>query len=218
MDGHSHGLLIHADAGPGILHRLTGVMAGHGGDIGSVSIIENTKAGARVYFEVTTPAWDAMLQELRALPIVRELDLVKSMQEIYGKRIIIMGGGAQVGQVAMGAIVEADRHNIRGEHISVDTIPLVGEQALAEAVRAVPRLPRARALVLAGSLMGGDIEAAVREVRKTGLLVISLNMAGSVPDAADLVVTDPVQAGVMAVMAVAETAKFTVERLKRRVF
>jgi len=33
--------------------------------------------------------------------------------------------------------------------------------------------------------------------------VISLNMAGSVPDAADLVVSDPVQAGVMAVMAVA---------------
>jgi uncharacterized protein with ACT and thioredoxin-like domain len=44
----------------------------------------------------------------------------------------------------------------------------------------------ARALVLAGSLMGGDIETAVREVRETGLLVISLNMAESVPDAADL--------------------------------
>ena len=43
-------------------------------------------------------------------------------------------------------------------------------------------------------------------------------MAGSVPEAADLVVTDPVQAGVMAVMAVAETAKFTIERLKRKVF
>ena len=42
--------------------------------------------------------------------------------------------------------------------------------------------------------------------------------AAEVPDAADLVVTDPVQAGVMAVMAVAETAKFTIERLKRRVF
>jgi energy-converting hydrogenase B subunit Q len=159
-----------------------------------------------------------MLEELRGLPIVRSLDLVKSMQRIYGKRIIIMGGGAQVAQVAIGAIVEADRHNIRGEHISVDTIPLVGEQPLADAVRAVPRLPRARALVLAGALMGGDIETAVREVRETGLLVISLNMAGSVPDAADLVVTDPVQAGVMAVMAVADTAKFTVERLNRRVF
>jgi energy-converting hydrogenase B subunit Q len=66
--------------------------------------------------------------------------------------------------------------------------------------------------------MGGKIEEAVREVRAQGLLVISLNMAGSVPEAADLVVTDPVQAGVMAVMAVAETAKFTVERLKRRSF
>jgi len=218
MDFDSHGLLIDADAGPGILHRLTGVIAGHGGDIGSVSIIENTAAGARVYFEVTTPAWEAMLEELRALPIVRGLDPVKSMQEIYGKRVIVMGGGAQVGQVAMGAINEADRHNIRGEHISVDTIPLVGEQALADAVRAVPRLPRARALVLAGSLMGGDIETAVREVRLTGLLVISLNMAGSVPDAADLVVSDPLQAGVMAVMAVADTAKFTLGRLHRRVF
>jgi len=218
MDIHSQGLLIDADAGPGILHRLTGVIAEHDGDIGTVSIIENSEAGSRVYFEVTTPALEPMLAELRALPIVRGVDLVKSMQQVYGKRIIVMGGGAQVGQVAMGAIVEADRHNIRGEHISVDTIPLVGEQALADAVRAVPRLPRARALVLAGSLMGGEIEAAVREVRRTGLLVISLNMAGSVPDAADLVVTDPLQAGVMAVMAVADTAKFTVERLRRRVF
>lgn len=218
MAAESHGILIGADAGPGILHGISGVIAEHRGDIGSVSIIENTDAGARVYFEVTAPAWEPMLRDLRALPIVRTLDVVKSMEQIYGKRIIIMGGGAQVGQVALGAIVEADRHNIRGEHISIDTIPLVGERQLADAVRAVPRLPRARALVLAGSLMGGEIEIAVQEVRRSGLLVISLNMAGSVPDAADLVVTDPVQAGVMAVMAVADTAKFTVDRLNRRVF
>ena len=43
-------------------------------------------------------------------------------------------------------------------------------------------------------------------------------MAGSVPEAADLVVTDPVQAGVMTVMIVADTAKFSLDRLKRRVF
>jgi energy-converting hydrogenase B subunit Q len=156
--------------------------------------------------------------DLEKLAIVRQVDVVKTLQKVYGKRIIIVGGGAQVGQVAIGAISEADRHNIRGEHISVDTIPLVGEQALADAVRAVGRLSRARALVLAGALMGGDIEKAVREVRAQGLLVISLNMAGSVPDAADLVVSDPVQAGVMAVMAVADTAKFTIARLSRRVF
>ena len=84
--------------------------------------------------------------------------MVATLQKIYGKRIIIMGGGAQVGQVAIGAVSEADRHNIRGEPFRSNTIPLVGEQALADAVRAVARLPRAKALVLAGSLMGGEIE------------------------------------------------------------
>ncbi len=219
MTTETTGLLVHAEAGLGILHRLTGVIAEHQGDILSVEILENSRHDARIYFEIALPSPVAELErDLRALPIVKSVEAVKSFQRIYGKRIIIVGGGAQVGQVAIGAISEADRHNIRGEHISVDTIPLVGEQSLADAVRAVARLPRAKALVLAGSLMGGEIELAVREVRQSGLLVISLNMAGSVPEAADLVVTDPVQAGVMAVMAVADTAKFTVERLKRRVF
>jgi energy-converting hydrogenase B subunit Q len=213
------GLHVRALSGPGILHQITGVIARHHGDISSVEIVERGKEEARVTFEVELPAApDALVEELRGLAVVRAVEVVETFQRVYGKRIIIVGGGAQVGQVAIGAISEADRHNIRGEHISVDTIPLVGEKPLAEAVRAVTRLPRARALVLAGSLMGGEIEAAVREVRAQGLLVISLNMAGSVPDAADLVVTDPVQAGVMAVMAVADTAKFTVDRLKRRVF
>jgi energy-converting hydrogenase B subunit Q len=208
-----------AASGPGVLHQLTGVIARHGGDITSVEILESRAAESRVYFELELAGdAEALRRELEAISVVRQASLVETFQKVYGKRIIIMGGGAQVGQVALGAISEADRHNIRGEHISVDTIPLVGEQSLAEAVRAVARLPRARALVLAGALMGGDIEAAVREVRAQGLLVISLNMAGSVPEAADLVVSDPVQAGVMAVMAVAETAKFSLERLKRRVF
>ena len=219
MHHETAGLLVRAAGKTGLLHLLTGVIARHQGDIVSVEILDNRADNAATYFEVSLPSGpDALLAELRALPVVRSVDVVKTFSRIYGKRIIIMGGGAQVGQVAIGAISEADRHNIRGEHISVDTIPLVGEQELADAVRAVARLPRAKALVLAGALMGGEIEAAVREVRQTGLLVVSLNMAGSVPDAADLVVTDPVQAGVMTVMAVADTAKFTVERLKRRVF
>lgn len=219
MSAETIGLMVLAQAGLGVMHRLTGVIAEHQGDITSVEILENSDKDARIYFEIALPSPVADLErDLRNLAIVKTVEAVKSFQRIYGKRIIIVGGGAQVGQVAIGAISEADRHNIRGEHISVDTIPLVGEQPLADAVRAVARLPRAKALVLAGALMGGDIELAVREVRRSGLLVISLNMAGSVPDAADLVVTDPVQAGVMAVMAVAETAKFTVERLKRRIF
>jgi energy-converting hydrogenase B subunit Q len=134
--------------------------------------------------------------------------------DIYGKRIIIVGGGAQVSQVAMGAITEADRHNIRGERISVDTIPLVGEKNISEAVEAISRLPRVSALVLAGSLMGGDITKAVKKVKKqSNLIVISLNMPGSVTEHADLIITDPIQAGVLAVMAVADTAVFNIERL-----
>ena len=212
-------ILVRVEPGLGVLHQLTGAIAAQQGDISSVAIVDNSTPEARVYFEVELPVPpQELLEGLRALPVVKEAKLVDTLDKIYGKRIIVMGGGAQVGQVAIGAISEADRHNIRGEHISVDTIPLVGEQPLAEAVRAVGRLPRARVLVLAGSLMGGEIEQAVREVRTQGLLVISLNMAGSVPDVADLVVTDPVQAGVMAVMAIADTAKFNVSRLKKRVF
>jgi len=40
-------------------------------------------------------------------------------------------------------------------------------------------LPRVKLLVLAGSLMGGEITKAVEDVRAKGLLVISLNMASS---------------------------------------
>ena len=213
------GLLVEVRNGPGVLHVLTGVIFRHGGDITSVAILDSEKPRASVFFEIGGTALVADIeQEMRGLDVVIRVSRTTTLQKVYGKRLIIMGGGAQVGQVAIGAISEADRHNIRGERISVDTIPLVGEKALADAVRAVVRLPRAKALVLAGSLMGGEIETAVREVREKGLLVISLNMAGSAPEAADLVVSDPVQAGVMAVMAIADTASFNIARLKTRVF
>ena len=213
------GLQVRTTTGPGVLHRLTGVIAHLRGDISSVAIASQSAEEDRVYLEIDLPgAAEDLVLALEQLDVVRGVELVDTLKTIYGKRIIIMGGGAQVGQVAIGAISEADRHNIRGERISVDTIPLVGEQQLADAVRAVARLPRAFAIVLAGSLMGGEIEKAVREVRALGLLVVSLNMAGSVPEAADLVVTDPVQAGVMTVMAIAETAKFSVERLQKKIF
>jgi len=39
-----------------------------------------------------------------------------------------------------------------------------------------------------------------------------------VPNVADLVVTDPIQAGTFAVMAIAETATFDIERIKGKKF
>jgi energy-converting hydrogenase B subunit Q len=213
-----HAVLITASERPGMLHAITKVLADHAADIKYVDI-HGGELHSEIYFEFTLEgdAVEAVMSDLRGVPGVVSAAQTPTFGRIYGKRIVVMGGGAQVGMVAMGAIAEADRHNIRGERISVDTIPLVGEQELAAAVRATARLPRVRLLVLAGSIMGGEISVAVEEVRKNGLPVISLNMAGSVPDAADLVVSDPVQAGVMAVMAVADTAKFDLMRqLKRR--
>ena len=215
----THAILTTVADRPGMLSSLTKVLADHNANITYVDIHSGAPRLA-IYFEVSLPegkAVSVVLADLTKVAGVERAEETPSFAGIYGKRIIVMGGGAQVGLVAMGAISEADRHNIRGERISIDTIPLVGEQELASAVRAVARLPRVKMLVLAGSLMGGDITEAVKEVQAQGLRVISLNQAGSVPDVADLVVSDPTQAGVMAVMAVAETAKFDlVRQLKRR--
>jgi energy-converting hydrogenase B subunit Q len=213
-------LMVRTPDEPGVLHALTTVFLEHRANITYVDIAErgpSREDGSTVYFELEdVAAPDVLIGDLEALPIVRAVEQAPSFQKVYGKRIIVVGGGAQVGQVVVGAVAEADRHNIRGERISVDTIPLVGEEDLAAAVRAVARLPRAVALVLAGALMGGDVARAVREIRAKGIIVLSLNMPGSVPEAADLVVSDPVQCGVMAVMAVSESARFDINRQRGR--
>lgn len=210
-------LMVHTPDEPGALHALTQVILEHQANITYVDIAERREGDSTIYFEledVTAP--DILINDLSVLPIVEMVERAPSFAKVYGKRIIVIGGGAQVGQVVVGAVAEADRHNIRGERISVDTIPLIGEENLARAVRAVARLPRAVGLVLAGALMGGDVAQAVREVRGKGIIVLSLNMPGSVPDAADLVVSDPVQAGVMAVMAVSASAHFDIRRQQGR--
>jgi len=210
-------LMLRTPDEPGTLHALTRVILEHRANITYVDIAERHKDGSTTYFELEdVPAPDALIADLGALPIVREVERAPSFAKVYGKRIIVVGGGAQVGQVVVGAVAEADRHNIRGEKISIDTIPLVGEEDLAAAVRAVARLPRAVALVLAGALMGGDVARAVYEIREKGIVVLSLNMSGSVPDAADLVVSDPIQCGVMAVMAVSASARFDINRQRGR--
>ena len=208
-------LMVRTPDEPGALHALTEVFLDHEANIIHVDIAERREKLSTVYFEledVSDDAADALVGDLEALPVVRTVERAPSFRKVYGKRIIVVGGGAQVGQVVVGAVAEADRHNIRGEKISVDTIPLVGEEELAAAARAVARLPRAVALVLAGALMGGEVASAVHEIREKGIIVLSLNMPGSVPDAADLVVSDPVQCGVMAVMAVSESARFDIDR------
>ncbi len=200
----------------GVLDDITRVITSYGANISYTHLyVEKNNVGT-INFELEHVSdIHSLIDELENIPEVKSVELHGSQSDIYGKRIIIVGGGAQVSQVAMGAITEADRHNIRGERISIDTIPLVGEHNIAEAVEATSRLPRVNALVLAGSLMGGEITESVKKVKQENdLIVISLNMPGSVTKYADLVITDPIQAGVMAVMSVADTAVFDINRLK----
>ena len=194
---------------------MTGVIYERGANITYVS----TTRDGEFQLELSGVAdADRLVADLEAIDPVTMVLRVPSFRAIFGKRVIVIGGGAQVGMVAQGAISEADRHNIRGERISVDTIPLVGEERLAAAVRATSRLHRARILVLAGALMGGDISEAVREIRAAGIIVLSTSMAGSLTKAVDLVVTDPLEAGVMAVMLIADTAQFSIEKVRGRRF
>ena len=213
------GLLVECRDEPGVLYRVAEAIFRHGANITYVAGGARREAIAELQLEVSgAPDRQRLIADLEAVQGVTRVGVVPTFQMIYGKRVIVIGGGAQVGMAAQGAISEADRHNIRGERISVDTIPLVGEEQLADAVRAVARLHRARALVLAGAIMGGDITTAVREIREAGILVLCTSMAGSVPDAADVVVSDPVEAGVMAVMLIADTAKFSIEHVRGKRF
>lgn len=200
-------------------------VAGAGGRLRTMSTVRRVAAPdspgellAEVELEVEGLTEEAVVAILGGLEDVRTVRLTRALERIFGKRIIVIGGGAQVAQVALGAVSEADRHNLRGERISVDTIALVGEAEIAAAVRAVADLPRARLLVLAGSIMGGDISNAADEIRALGIRIISLNMVGSITEHVDLVVSDPVQAGTMAVMAIADTAAFDLDRQRGRRF
>ena len=216
--------LDHVDR-PTAMAAIATAVAGAGGRLRTMSTVRRVanadSAGellAEVELEVEGLTEDAVVEILGGLEDVRTLRVTRALERIFGKRIIVIGGGAQVAQVALGAVSEADRHNLRGERISVDTIALVGEAEIAAAVRAVADLPRARLLVLAGSIMGGDISTAADEIRALGIRIISLNMVGSITEHVDLVVSDPVQAGTMAVMAIADTAAFDLDRQRGRRF
>jgi energy-converting hydrogenase B subunit Q len=206
---------------PGMLRDIAGVIAKRGGNIVYTQqfVIERgvNKGKASVYMEIDGPM-EGLVDELQCMDAICDISVHPSFEKIYGSRVIIIGGGAQVAQAAVGAVNEADRHNLRGERISVDTIPLVGESAIADAVSAVSRLHRASILVLAGALMGGRITEEVRKLQEEGIPVIALKMAGSVPEQADLVVTDPIQAGTFAVMHVASTAVFDIKRVRGKEF
>ncbi len=213
--------VVHEDR-PDALPAILAVVAAAGGTVRTMSTVRRLAADT----EGGRPAVETEI-EIEGLPEetvdatvagaadVRERRPTRALHRIFGKRVIVVGGGAQVAQVALGAVSEADRHNLRGERISSTRSPSTARRTSPARSAAVPTSP-SPLLVLAGSIMGGDISVAAEELRAVGIPVIALNMVGSITDHVDLVVGDPVQAGTMAVMAVADTATFDLARQRGR--
>jgi energy-converting hydrogenase B subunit Q len=50
-----NGVIVKATSGPGVLHRLTGVIAQHQGNITLVEIVDERDSETRIYFEIDLP-------------------------------------------------------------------------------------------------------------------------------------------------------------------
>src|SRR3989442_4091250 len=99
---------VTVDDRAGMFFKVTQVLAESAADIKYVDIIHR-RAQTEMFFECELPGpVDAVVHKLRALDGVLSAISAPSMSSIYGKRIIIMGGGAQLGQLASAAISQAD--------------------------------------------------------------------------------------------------------------
>src|SRR5688572_2608338 len=103
-------VLVQTPNQPGVLLELTRVITDHQANISYVDIINEREGGrSAVYFELTGVAdAESLLRDLASSHVAHGVEPAPSFGQIYGKRIIVVGGGAQVGQVAVGAISEAD--------------------------------------------------------------------------------------------------------------
>src|SRR5262245_2597433 len=91
-------LLIQAEDQPGAPLQPTRVIAAHQAKIGYIDIVGRLPEHASVYLELQDVSdVDRLVQELQSLAVVRSIEQPEPFLKIYGKRVIIIGGGAQVG-------------------------------------------------------------------------------------------------------------------------
>src|SRR6202521_5708569 len=113
------GLLVECRDEPGVLYRITEAIFRHGANITYVAGGAHRESIAELQLEVSgAPDETRLIADLEGVQGVTKVSVVPTFQTIYGKRVIVIGGGAQGGMVAQGAVSEADRHNIRGQGIS----------------------------------------------------------------------------------------------------
>ena len=102
-------LTIKSDENKGVLDDITDIITEHGANISYVHLFieKNNNGSINIELEHVEDI-DDLIKDLKNIREIRSVELHGSQLDIYGKRIIIVGGGAQVSQVAMGAITEAD--------------------------------------------------------------------------------------------------------------
>src|SRR2546430_3210739 len=126
------GLLVECRDEPGVLHRITEVILRHNANIGYVAGGARGGPVAEIQLEVSGAfELDRLTSELEAVPGVTKVTAVPTFQAIYGKRVIVIGGGAQGGVVAAGPLSQADRHHIRRAGNFGAPTPPLGEETLA---------------------------------------------------------------------------------------
>lgn len=170
----------------------------------------------RIYMELTgVDDINSVIDYISSIPDVVSVEAHKTLLDIYGKRIIVVGDGEVMAKALHGGIMEAEIHNANGETISVDGMIIGGGSEIKEAVRTLDKLPRINALVLSGSMMGNLITEEILKLKKENddLKIISLDMLGDLDSVVDLVINDPVQAGCMAVKLVSDINSYNNELL-----
>src|SRR5512144_2973365 len=101
----SQTLIVETDHAPGVLSEAARVIAEHPANIVSIETLGPMAERATLYLEIDrVEDLPRLLGQLEQLRVVRTVHETEPLMKIYGKRVIIIGRGAQVGQVAVGAI------------------------------------------------------------------------------------------------------------------
>src|SRR5207247_2003578 len=92
------GLLVECRDEPGVLYRVAEAIFRHGANITYVAGGARREAIAELQLEVSgAPDRQRLIADLEAVQGVTRVGVVPTFQMIYGKRVIVIGGGAQVG-------------------------------------------------------------------------------------------------------------------------
>src|SRR5260370_2196949 len=110
------GLVVGARDEPGVLYRISEAIFKHGANVTYIAGGAHREHAAELQLEGTGARDEAtLIADLVGLEGITKVSRVPTFQRIYGKRVIVVGGGAHVGMGAQGALSEEGRHHIRGQ-------------------------------------------------------------------------------------------------------